>query len=205
MKQKFYYKEDENFPIYSIAVVGDFNDWNPKETLLERNGFGEWQAEIELGQGEYSYQFLINGNIYMNDCMANLYLTNEEGRLVSCIKLNEEGKRLYNVTQYKLNIKRCYFTEINEAREVAIQKLWFKKLDAQVRMNIVFNQVTGIHSVTTIWCHQDEKTYTYTDQILYLENEEEETELGFTLGGDIAVGAWIVKVFIDGIEITLRS
>lgn len=53
----------------SVAVVGDWNGWDPQaHHLSERNGSGLWEIEIEVLPGEeYRYQFLIDGEQWIPD------------------------------------------------------------------------------------------------------------------------------------------
>ncbi|HKV73068.1 MAG TPA: isoamylase early set domain-containing protein [Gemmatimonadales bacterium] len=44
-----------------VALIGDFNDWDPSATPLTRQG-GEWSATVALKPGRYRYAFLVNGN-----------------------------------------------------------------------------------------------------------------------------------------------
>ncbi len=51
----------------SVAVVGDFNQWNPKSNLLVK-GENVWSTEILLKKGNtYLYNFLIDGDKWITD------------------------------------------------------------------------------------------------------------------------------------------
>lgn len=43
-----------------VAVIGDFNNWNPRRALLHR-GRGGWALSLELPPGEYQYAFDVDG------------------------------------------------------------------------------------------------------------------------------------------------
>ena len=49
-----------------VAVVGDFNDWDPAATPLRRDG-GTWFVELRLKPGRYHYTFLIDGRRWASD------------------------------------------------------------------------------------------------------------------------------------------
>jgi hypothetical protein len=49
-----------------VAVVGDFNDWDPAATPLRRDG-GTWIVELRLKPGRYHYTFLIDGRRWASD------------------------------------------------------------------------------------------------------------------------------------------
>ena len=58
----------------SVAVVGDWNGWDPEaQPMQDRNGDGVWELRITIDKsGEYKYQFLINGEKWIPDPNAPL-------------------------------------------------------------------------------------------------------------------------------------
>jgi 1,4-alpha-glucan branching enzyme len=51
-----------------VAVVGDFNDWDPAATPLRPAGDGgTWIVELRLRPGRYHYTFLIDGRRWARD------------------------------------------------------------------------------------------------------------------------------------------
>ena len=55
-------------PASRVAVVGDFNDWDPAATPLRRAGDGAtWTVELHLKPGRYHYTFLIDGRRWASD------------------------------------------------------------------------------------------------------------------------------------------
>lgn len=51
-----------------VAVVGDFNDWDPAATPLRPAGDGgTWVVELQLKPGRYHYTFLIDGRRWARD------------------------------------------------------------------------------------------------------------------------------------------
>jgi hypothetical protein len=47
-----------------VAIVGDFNHWNPTTLPMRRSADGQtWEVEVKLPVGRYSYAFLIDGTI----------------------------------------------------------------------------------------------------------------------------------------------
>ncbi len=51
-----------------VAVVGDFNDWDPAATPLRPTGdHGSWVVELRLKPGRYHYTFLIDGRRWERD------------------------------------------------------------------------------------------------------------------------------------------
>jgi 1,4-alpha-glucan branching enzyme len=46
-----------------VAVVGDFNAWNPGSHPLERAFDGSWQATVPLRHGHHQYAFWVDGEL----------------------------------------------------------------------------------------------------------------------------------------------
>lgn len=64
-KVTFYCVDSE---AYSIALVGDFNGWNPYNDFLVKEGKNLWKLEKELQSvGSYRYKFVINGKQWTYD------------------------------------------------------------------------------------------------------------------------------------------
>jgi hypothetical protein len=55
-----------------VALVGDFNDWDPTRTLMRPHGADgtTWTAVLSLSPGRYRYGFLIDGSHWMADRAA---------------------------------------------------------------------------------------------------------------------------------------
>jgi Carbohydrate-binding module 48 (Isoamylase N-terminal domain) len=61
-----------------VAVVGDFNDWDPAATPLHPTGDrGVWTVELSLKPGRYHYTFLIDGRRWQGD-PAQARVTNSD-------------------------------------------------------------------------------------------------------------------------------
>jgi len=46
----------------SVQVAGDFNNWQPTQTPMEKVGeSGVWQTEIKLPRGKYRYRLVVDG------------------------------------------------------------------------------------------------------------------------------------------------
>lgn len=56
-----------------VAVVGDFNRWNPAATPMQRTPTGgTWTVELPLSAGRHLYSFIVNGNEWVADPGAPL-------------------------------------------------------------------------------------------------------------------------------------
>jgi hypothetical protein len=51
----------------SVALVGTFNDWNPRKTPMVKGRNGTWNVRLNLTSGRYEYLFLVNGRRYETD------------------------------------------------------------------------------------------------------------------------------------------
>lgn len=76
-----------SFTIYapdaqSVAVAGDFTNWDPKP--LKRDESGQWKATLNLPAGEYQYRYFIDGN-WVDDPQCDRKAPNAFGTL-NCIR-----------------------------------------------------------------------------------------------------------------------
>ena len=53
--------------LQSIAVVGDFNDWNADSTSMVEVSPGVWTVSLRLRPDVYEYQFILNGKQRVTD------------------------------------------------------------------------------------------------------------------------------------------
>ena len=68
----------------SVAMVGDFNGWNPSSHPMERRVDGSWHLTVPLKHGGHAYQFLVDGQP-ANDPRAQGLTRNAKGDKVSMI------------------------------------------------------------------------------------------------------------------------
>lgn len=54
----------------SVALVGDFNDWDPLRTPMAATGADVWTAVLPLSPGRYRYAFLLDGSEWRADPAA---------------------------------------------------------------------------------------------------------------------------------------
>lgn len=65
----------------SVAVVGDFNDWQADATPLRRVGDGGmWTIEVTLPPGHHHYAFIVDGEVWMPDPSAPLTTDDDFGK-----------------------------------------------------------------------------------------------------------------------------
>lgn len=58
----------------SISIAGDFNNWEP-DTLTKQqvNGQSVWTGFFSMPRGEHKYMFVVNGEKWVTDPLANMY------------------------------------------------------------------------------------------------------------------------------------
>jgi 1,4-alpha-glucan branching enzyme len=60
-----------------VAVVGDFNSWNPKGSMLKKLKNGTFKGTFDIpAENSYEFRYLIDGN-YINEEAADRYQWNE--------------------------------------------------------------------------------------------------------------------------------
>ncbi len=57
----------------SVAVAGDFSEWEPEYTLEDVDGDGVWTGRVPVRPGVHSYMFLIDGTEWQTDPRAERY------------------------------------------------------------------------------------------------------------------------------------
>ena len=55
----------------SVALVGDFNNWDPKATPLRAASTGGvWSVEVPIQPGRHLYAFVVDGTVWRPDPAA---------------------------------------------------------------------------------------------------------------------------------------
>lgn len=74
-----------------VSVVGDFNSWNPDATpMIDLTGEGEWYAEVDVSEGAYNYQFLVDGKIILPDFNSEEFMSDGFGGTNSLVLIFEK-------------------------------------------------------------------------------------------------------------------
>ena len=56
----------------TVHLVGDFNKWNTRKTVLKHLKNGDFKIELELEAGkEYQFRYLVDQNYWMNEQEAD--------------------------------------------------------------------------------------------------------------------------------------
>jgi hypothetical protein len=71
---------------HDVALVGDFNDWNPRVTQMHRAAdTGEWTASLPLPSGLHDYSFIVDDSTWVTDPRAPLSPTAWYGERTSVL------------------------------------------------------------------------------------------------------------------------
>ena len=73
----------------SVAIVGDFNDWEEGGSPLRREEKGVWAITIPLAPGRYHYTFVVDGTQWVADPFAPRTLEDDFGRPNSVITVGD--------------------------------------------------------------------------------------------------------------------
>ncbi|OQY26429.1 MAG: hypothetical protein B6244_13570 [Candidatus Cloacimonetes bacterium 4572_55] len=57
--------------IWTVDIVGDWNDWQGEKTPMERTNSGVYRAYVQLDEGLYRYKIRVNGDIWLEDMNAD--------------------------------------------------------------------------------------------------------------------------------------
>lgn len=57
----------------TVAVAGDFSEWEPAFDLEDADGDGVWTGRVPVQPGVHSYMFLIDGSEWLTDPRAERY------------------------------------------------------------------------------------------------------------------------------------
>ena len=69
----------------NVSVLGDFNNWNEKEGLLNKQKNGVFKNVIDLPTGNsYQFRYFVDG-VFVNDTEADAFAWNEFANAENCV------------------------------------------------------------------------------------------------------------------------
>lgn len=78
----------------SVALVGDFNNWDPKATPLRAASTGGvWSVEIPIQPGRHLYAFVVDGTVWRPDPAAPKATGEDFGEPNSALTVADPGLR----------------------------------------------------------------------------------------------------------------
>lgn len=68
-----------------VAVVGDFNNWDPYANPLKKRSNGTHSVSVTVGAGtKYAFRYLADGGQWLDEASADGHTTDEYGN-INCI------------------------------------------------------------------------------------------------------------------------
>jgi Carbohydrate-binding module 48 (Isoamylase N-terminal domain) len=78
----------------SVALVGDFNNWDPRATPLRAASTGGvWSVEVPISPGRHLYAFVVDGTVWRPDPAAPKATGEDFGEPNSALTVAEPGAR----------------------------------------------------------------------------------------------------------------
>ncbi|MFY7811716.1 MAG: isoamylase early set domain-containing protein [Flavobacterium sp.] len=69
----------------NASVIGDFNNWDAKKGVLNKQKNGTFKNVIEVATGaKYEFRYLVDGT-YINDPEADAFIWNEFANAENCL------------------------------------------------------------------------------------------------------------------------
>jgi len=118
-----------------VAVVGDFNHWNPEATPMAYAGHHTWEVALRLDPGEYRYKFVVDGGMLLDEANPD-EVEESDGSISSRVHVLRDGlisqRSLWNRTP-------------SPSPDWALRPRGHR--DLSVGASLSFNRVDG----TTLW------------------------------------------------------
>jgi 1,4-alpha-glucan branching enzyme len=70
-----------------VALVGDFNAWDPGVHPMKRQPDGAWLLQVPLHHGHHQYAFVVDGKVAL-DARAHGVARNHKGEKVSLLAIS---------------------------------------------------------------------------------------------------------------------
>jgi 1,4-alpha-glucan branching enzyme len=72
--------------VKAVALVGDFNEWNPKAAPMRKLPKGGFYAALDLQKGRnYQFRYLVDGGRWVNDPAADSYAFSTYAHTDNCV------------------------------------------------------------------------------------------------------------------------
>ena len=81
------WQNDELDTAKNVAVLGDFNSWDPEQSFdmkKLKNGTFKTTIDLEVGH-EYQFRYLVDGQVWVNDNQADKYVPTGLGIEDNCV------------------------------------------------------------------------------------------------------------------------
>ncbi len=82
------FKHTPETPAETIAVLGEFNDWEPEANLLKARKDGSYSATLSVdAPGTYRFRYLLDGKIWENEAESDDEVRNRFGSFDSVLEV----------------------------------------------------------------------------------------------------------------------
>ncbi len=193
-----YYKPMKKLKVNTVEIV-----WrNNIKQITEMQNNGElWEAKLNLTKGEYHYRFFINRMVLLNDPSANSYITDDNNMIWSILSIGKDGDKINSsihnaiiLDNYLISNRKIEENEINPVKK----NIFNTFMDDMVSFRFDFSDVTGIHTVTLLWCSL------YGDIIYVSENNVFSDYKNIYVWFSVKLenfhinGNWMIQLYING-------
>ncbi len=72
----------------SVAVAGEFNQWQPGSAPMFKDLDGVWRLTLKLAPGTYEYKFVVNGHSWVEDPANTRRVPNAQGSMNSVCEVS---------------------------------------------------------------------------------------------------------------------
>lgn len=70
-----------------VAVVGEFNGWDPTVHRLVQQPDGSWRLSLQLDRHQtYQFRYLVDRSAWLNDWWADEYVPTRSGGFISVLR-----------------------------------------------------------------------------------------------------------------------
>lgn len=85
-KVKFALSKEQVANAKSIALVGEFNNWDVSATLMRKQKSGVYASTIDLAVNQtYQFRYLLDGSTWINDEGADDYVASHVSHEPNCV------------------------------------------------------------------------------------------------------------------------
>lgn len=192
-----------------VALVGDFNNWAYQKKFTNHN-FKQEIINIKLENGAYQYKFLIDGQLWLNDPQADLYVNNGNDALNSVVEVGENTSQ--NITNENhgeiadVILDDAFDEKILTGDKVINEKKEFNLQNKQVYIYNTLKNCVGEVELSYVWCTPDFKIYDWESILVQGQNEDQRLYNYINLTDEIAKpGNWKVFILINGQVLTRKE
>jgi 1,4-alpha-glucan branching enzyme len=84
--------EQPDYPVTSVNLVADFNDWSFTNNPMESINNGDFTTTVELEPGrKYEFRYLLNNEKWYNEWEADEYILGDFGKDNCVVELPDMG------------------------------------------------------------------------------------------------------------------